>query len=243
VLSRKTKRVAVVTAVSALLTIGGTAALAHEDGEKIDCPRGTGRGLGHGHPGGDKGKGLDKGWPHKCDEHDKNSGGSKKGGDSNGGGVGNDGGDSNNGGATVSDDHGTDVQGGGTISDNSDVDVNVTVEVDLPNLPLPDVAVGDVVDHARTAVDQTVMLAENDVERLMAIVDAASTDATSLIGGAAQAGVLINGTSGSGTVNVSSGALAGATTLGSGIAASTVALVDENATGGRAILGSMLATL
>jgi hypothetical protein len=241
VVSTKTKRAAVVTAVSALLVIGGTAAFGHEDGAKIECPRGKGRGLGHGHPGGDKGKGLEKGWPHKCDEHE-NKGGGNKGGGNKGGGGDNDGGDGNDGGV-VSNDGGVASNDGGTVGNDHDVDVNVTVNVDVPNLPLPDVSVGDVVDHVRTGVDQTVMLAENDVERLMAIVDAAGSGAASLIDGAAQGGVSLNGTSGSGTVNVSSGALDGATTLGSGLASTAVALVDENAVGGRAIVGSMLAIL
>jgi hypothetical protein len=215
-----TKRAAAVTALSASLMMVGAAAFAHEDETPQSC-QWPGEGQGKGAPSDhDSGKGYMKGWPHrKCKNSDHNGGGHPGGNPS-----------GNNGGGTSDDDH--------------NIDVNVTVEVDLPNIPLPDptTAVDSALDHAFSAAHQTVTLAESDVAGVMAIVQAAGDGATSLVNGAAQAGVSVSGTSASGTVNVSSG-LGGATTLGSNLAGSTLDLVDGNITGAWSILGTMSSML
>jgi hypothetical protein len=152
VVARKTKRAALVAALSASLVVGGAAAFAHDVPEGT-CPRGNGKGLGHGHPGGDKGKGLDRGWPHKnCDAQDENGGG-------------------NPGGGTPGADS---TPGGGGTGDNGGISVEVDVEVNLPYVSVPDVTaiVGGVVDQAVSTADQTVTLAESEVANLMRIAQA-----------------------------------------------------------------------
>jgi hypothetical protein len=216
VASKKTKRVAAVTALSASLMIGGAAFAQANETTPQPCPW-PGKGQAQGmpsdhHPG--------KGYlhrPHKPCKDQDNNGGNNNGGNNN---------------------------GGGTVSDDHNIAVDVTVEVDLPNVTLPDAATmaDGAVDHALSAAHQTVTLAESDVAGVMAIVEAAGDGATSLVNGTAQAGVSVTGTSASGTLNVSSDA-AGATTFGSNLAGSTLNLVKGNVMGGGYIVGSMLAIL
>ncbi|HEV3364998.1 MAG TPA: hypothetical protein VG795_12830 [Acidimicrobiia bacterium] len=226
--ARKTKRVAAVTALSASMIIAGAAAFAHEEPPN-PCPRGNGKGLGHGHPGKGKGKGLENGWPNKCKNHGNDDGvtpGGNTGGGTPGGGSG---------GST-----GGDNTGGGSNGDGSGVSVEVSVDVNLPDVTVP--SAGMVVDPVLSIAEQTVTLAESDVAALMAIVQGAGQDATSLINGTAQAGVSLTGTSASGSFNVSSGA-GGATTLGTNLLGRTLNLVNANVDGAGYILGSMSAML
>jgi hypothetical protein len=231
VVARKTKRVAAVTALSASMIIGGTAAFAHEEPPN-PCPRGNGKGLGHGHPGKGKGKGLENGWPNKCKDHG-NDGGSTPGGNSGGNTGGSPGGST--GGST-----GGNNTGAGSNGDGSGISVDVSVDVNLPEVTVP--SGGVVIDPVLSIAEQTVTLAESDVAALMAIVQAAGQDATSLVDGTAQAGVSLTGTSASGAINVSSG-VGGATTLGTNLLGGTLNLVNANIDGTGYILGSMSAML
>jgi len=229
VVPRKTKRMALVTAVSASLVMAGAAAFATNDSQA--CPRGqwtaSGGGL-HNHDEGHPGN-YDQGWWHKCDQHDNNGGGNP-GGHPGGNPGGNPGGSSS---SDNGDDHG--------------IGVNVTVHVDLPDIDLPDggFMAHSAYNHVMAAKIQAVTLAGDDVANLMQIVQAAGEDATSVADGTiAQAGVSVSGTSGSGTVNVSSGAVGGATTLGSSLTSSTLNLLNTNMEGGQAIVfGTMVSML
>jgi hypothetical protein len=228
VASKKTMRAAVVTALSASLMMVGATAFAHENETPQSC-QWPGEGQGKGAPSGHApGNGYSNGWHHrKCKNHDDNSGGNPGGNP-----TGNPGGNPSG------------NPGGGTNDDDGDIDVNVTVEVDLPDIPLPDptTAVESALDHASSAVYQTVTLAESDVAGLMAIVQAAGDGATSLVNGDAQAGASVSGTSASGALDVNTGG-AGATSLGSDLAGSTLNLVNGNITGGWSILGTMSSML
>lgn len=221
--SKKTKRIAVLTAVSASLMMGGAAAFAHEN-ETVQSCQWPGKGQGKGAPSdNESGQGYSNGWHHrKCKDHDDNCAGNP---------GGNPGGNPS----------------GDTTDEDHNIDVNVTVEVDLPDITAPDAAsaIASAKDKALSIAHQTVTLAESDVAGLMAIVESAGEGATSLVDATtAQAGVSVNGTSGSGTVNVSSGAVGGATTLGSGLTTSTLDLLNANVAGAKAIVfGTMVSML
>src|SRR5205085_9638300 len=80
VASRKTKRMAAVSALAACLVIGG-AAFAQADGSG-PCIHGQGQGgMGTGAPGNGKGNGYEMGWSHGC-KHDDDKGGGKSNGES-----------------------------------------------------------------------------------------------------------------------------------------------------------------
>ncbi len=185
-ISRKTKRIAAVTALSASLLIAGTA-LAQADDE-VKCPRGNGRGLGIGAPGKGKGQGQENGWPHRCKDRADN-GGSENGGGGNGGGGNGDGG----GGST-------------TAEDGSLIEVSVDVNVDLSD------PVGTVMPVAESTRELVRSIAE---ETLGVIGDAAThvrndvantLEITELVGGGvtgtAVGGVTVAGTSVGGSVGL-----------------------------------------
>ena len=149
--SRKTKRIAAVTALSASLMIAGTA-LAQADDE-VKCPRGNGRGLGIGAPGKGKGQGQENGWPHRCKDRDDNGGGENGGGNPGGGNPGG----GNPGGGNPGGDGGG---GSTTAEDGSLIEVSVDVNVALP----------DPVGTVMPVAESTRELVQSIVEQTLGVV-------------------------------------------------------------------------
>lgn len=249
--SRKTKRVAAVMTLSASLIVGGAAfAFAHD--VEVECPRGNGHGQGVGHHGNGKGKGQENGWPHKCEKHGNQDGEAPGGGNQNPAG-----------------DDGDEVTNTDTGGESQPlVDVNVEVDVTLPDLPdvpnaLPAAkhlagnligrgrgVVVPVVNDAQAAAGMALDvagqgrdLAEDDVSRTVGIVMSTVDGVAGLADGSTAGGSV---TLSDGTVDGSFGfgtdAPAGALTLGTELLGSTVGLAGGTTTGSAAILGSVLST-
>jgi hypothetical protein len=280
VASSKTKRAAAVTALVASLLAGGVAAaqadgpVCHGKGMGTGAPgNDKGKGMGTGAPGNGKGKGMGTGAP-SCDHHgdsDDHPGDGHQGdghdsdghqGDGHDGdghqGDGHDGdghqGDGHNGG---SDDHsgGSDEgagNGGTTGNDAPLVDVDVSVEVQLPDagalagsavqgsLGIVTPVAQTVVGQAVEATDQAEDLATSDVGALVDLLELARAGATGLDLGSADAGVTLSGTGASAGANADSDAASGVADLGGALAGGTLSVAGSTTTAVNHLVAGML---
>ena len=195
-ISRKTKRVAAVTALSAALIIGGTTAFAASDNShRCDHPNGN-NGKGHmiGAPSerndNAKGKGWENGWPGKCADQDQD-------------------GDDTGGDDTVGDNTGGTTDGGGstTANDDSILDISVEVNVGLPDavgtvMPVAESGqevVESITEEALEVIMDAATLVRNDVANTLDIADLTGAGVTgTAVGGVTVAGSTVGGSAGLG---------------------------------------------
>lgn len=260
--TNKTKRVAVVTALSASLVIGGAAAFAASDGPA--CVHGKGKGLGTGAPGNGKGQGAENGWPHGCQDHGRSDDDHGQSDDDHGHGNS---GDQGGSGTTTPppgdttppppDGGGTQSGGDGGTTGNTQnvVDVQASVQVDLPEVNLPDpVAVAQdagqtmigilqpaaesVVGQAVETAGQAQDLARSDVAGIAGLLGTATDGATSLNPAALDAAVNASGGSTSGAVSLT-GSTDGITSLAGTLLGQTMNIVGGTRTGLFGIVSGM----
>jgi len=256
VASRKTKRVAMVTALSASLVIGGAAAFAMPNGQA--CLHDKGRGHGIGAPGGGEGNGADSSRLHACQDHgqpgdDHGHDGSDDHGQS-GDDHGHDGSD-NHGHDNSGDQGGSDSGGTTGAGDQNVVDVQASVEVSLPEVNVPDpgvvahdaaqTALGILTPVAGSVVGQTVQaageatdLAHDDVAGIAGLLATAADGATALQPAAVDAGAGVSGGSAGGTVTLT-GSTDGITSLATQLVGGAMTVAGGTRTGLFGIVSGM----